>query len=217
MTESISERDLILPALFCIDEAGEISTTELTNCLRAMLNPQGEDLEILTDRNDDKFSQKVRNLRSHKTLERKELVKYANRGRQGYWQITAKGKKVLEANRYLLEYLYKQAFEYELQKEAFSKIADAIQIGDDTPDLLDETITEQNIAILEGKNRVVKQKIYERSAKLREYAIKYYTVEGRIYCQVCGFDFGKFYGSHGEGFIEIHHLKPIFTYGDEDV
>ena len=28
-------------------------------------------------------------------------------------------------------------------------------------------------------------------------------------CEVCQFDFGKTYGSHGEGFIEMHHLFPM--------
>ena len=39
------------------------------------MNPVGEDTIILANRSDDKFSQKVRNLRSHKTLEKKKLVK----------------------------------------------------------------------------------------------------------------------------------------------
>ncbi|MBK7039974.1 MAG: HNH endonuclease [Bacteroidetes bacterium] len=29
-------------------------------------------------------------------------------------------------------------------------------------------------------------------------------------CEVCQFDFGKTYGSYGEGFIEMHHLFPIY-------
>lgn len=28
-------------------------------------------------------------------------------------------------------------------------------------------------------------------------------------CSVCGFDFGKAYGLHGQGFCEVHHLHPI--------
>ena len=32
---------------------------------------------------------------------------------------------------------------------------------------------------------------------------------GRIYCEICGFDFYDMYGKHGEGFIEGHHKKPI--------
>ncbi|MGQ5486897.1 HNH endonuclease [Photobacterium damselae subsp. piscicida] len=36
-------------------------------------------------------------------------------------------------------------------------------------------------------------------------------------CQACGFDFGKKYGALGEGFIEVHHLKPIHQIGVEYV
>ena len=28
-------------------------------------------------------------------------------------------------------------------------------------------------------------------------------------CQACGFDFERFYGQFGKGFIEVHHLVPI--------
>lgn len=70
MTSRITERDLILPALWCIGQNKNktISTTNLQRCLRNLLRPSGEDLEILEGRRDDKFSQKVCNLRSHKTL-----------------------------------------------------------------------------------------------------------------------------------------------------
>ncbi|MEH0868059.1 HNH endonuclease [Phytobacter diazotrophicus] len=30
----------------------------------------------------------------------------------------------------------------------------------------------------------------------------------------CGFNFEKFYGEHGKGFIHVHHIKPIHTLGD---
>jgi 5-methylcytosine-specific restriction protein A len=28
-------------------------------------------------------------------------------------------------------------------------------------------------------------------------------------CEVCGFDFGAFYGRAGDGFIECHHVIPL--------
>ena len=34
-------------------------------------------------------------------------------------------------------------------------------------------------------------------------------------CQVCGFSFEKTYGERGKGYIEVHHLKPLFSYDDE--
>ena len=32
---------------------------------------------------------------------------------------------------------------------------------------------------------------------------------GRLYCEICGFDFAEVYGGLGNGFIEAHHTKPI--------
>ncbi len=32
---------------------------------------------------------------------------------------------------------------------------------------------------------------------------------GRLYCEVCGFDFEKVYGEIGKNFIEAHHIKPV--------
>lgn len=33
---------------------------------------------------------------------------------------------------------------------------------------------------------------------------------------MCGFNFKEIYGSYGDGFIEIHHIKPIVDYEDKD-
>ena len=66
----ISETDLIMPALKAMNESpnGTISTTDLITILTNSMNPTGEDLKILKNRNDTKFSQKVRNLKSHNTM-----------------------------------------------------------------------------------------------------------------------------------------------------
>ena len=47
----------------------ELIQKNLILSLRHDMQPNGEDLEILKNRSDDKFSQKVRNLKSHRTLE----------------------------------------------------------------------------------------------------------------------------------------------------
>jgi predicted HNH restriction endonuclease len=60
----------------------------------------------------------------------------------------------------------------------------------------------------EGNEKIVVQTIKERDLKLRKMAIQYH---GTI-CAVCGFSFVKKYGKLGEGYIEIHHLKPISEY-----
>ena len=47
--------------------------------LRTKMMPNGHDTLLLKDRPDDLFSQKVRNLKSHNTLESLNLAEYKNR------------------------------------------------------------------------------------------------------------------------------------------
>ncbi|GLI97671.1 hypothetical protein [Sphingobium sp. BS19] len=68
MAGRIRERDLIIPALRAASaKGGEITTTNLIKALAEEFEPDGQDAEILIDRNDTYFSQKVRNLISHRT------------------------------------------------------------------------------------------------------------------------------------------------------
>lgn len=75
MNKPYSENDLTLPALKIIYETSKdggegITTSSLIEKLREILNPAEEDLAVLKDRKDDKFSQKVRNLISHKKIDK---------------------------------------------------------------------------------------------------------------------------------------------------
>src|SRR5436190_13578040 len=128
MTERITESDLVLPALWIISKAeeGEVSTTELQQALRKVMQPRGEDLEILEGRNDDKFSQKVRNLRAHQTLEKPGYVKYEHREGNGYWRIAAKGQEFLtQHDEPFLDYLLTNDFDFDDVKPAIESIAPA--------------------------------------------------------------------------------------------
>lgn len=74
---NFSENDLIIHSLKIIKKYPQgIETKDLIQILRLTLDPSGEDLEILSGRSDDKFSQKARNLKSHKTLEKKGFAKF---------------------------------------------------------------------------------------------------------------------------------------------
>lgn len=64
-----SEGEIIPVALKVIKANPGIRTSSLIDKVRSIMKPSGEDLEILLNRNDDKFSQKVRNIKSHKSLE----------------------------------------------------------------------------------------------------------------------------------------------------
>lgn len=67
MPERVRERDLVIPALRAArDNGGEITTTKLIDVLTEEFEPSGVDAEVLDGRNDTYFSQKVRNLVSHR-------------------------------------------------------------------------------------------------------------------------------------------------------
>lgn len=92
----IRERDLIIPSLeIMLENGGSVSTRDLIANLRLRLQPEGDDLEILEGRADDRFSQKVRNLRSHKTFERLSVARYGVKAREDV-AITRYGRIYLE-------------------------------------------------------------------------------------------------------------------------
>lgn len=63
-----TEDEIATVALKIIGDSPGIRTSELIEKARKEMHPTGEDLKILANRNDDKFSQKVRNLKSHDTI-----------------------------------------------------------------------------------------------------------------------------------------------------
>jgi predicted HNH restriction endonuclease len=205
----ISENQLILPSLFLmsLSPSKSLTTSELIPKLRNLLKPSGEDLEILTGRKDDKFSQKVRNLKAHNTFERYGVATY----KDGVVTITDKGLMYLQENMDKLRYLLVNDFQWEDLKEGLD-IINKSATEKRKIEVFDETIT-----IQEGVKKIVETRIYERSSKLRQIAIEHYTKNGDILCNACQFSFQKFYGDIGKGYIEIHHIKPIFKYEDEEL
>lgn len=69
-----------------------VDTSILIHRLTAMMSPTGHDAEIIEGRSDTHFSQKVRNLKSHDTLEDLNLASYND----GIWTMTDRGRKYLE-------------------------------------------------------------------------------------------------------------------------
>jgi 5-methylcytosine-specific restriction protein A len=61
----------------------------------------------------------------------------------------------------------------------------------------------------EGAKLTVEVNRYERSPVNRAACIEHYGVK----CQCCGFDFQKFYGPLGDGYIEVHHRTPVSKMG----
>lgn len=52
-------------------------------------------------------------------------------------------------------------------------------------------------------------KFYERNSKIVAEKKRIAFESGRMFCEVCDFDFAYHYGEHGLGFMECHHIIPI--------
>lgn len=73
--------------------------------------------------------------------------------------------------------------------------------------LLESTVDEYG----EGKRQLKQHIVRERNPMLVQVAKKKFKQEhgGRLFCEICGFDFFSTYGDIGEDYIEVHHKKPI--------
>jgi predicted HNH restriction endonuclease len=187
-----SESDLIVPALAIIAAHPEgIGTTELSSLLRQQLNPSGRDLELNLNRSDDKFSQKVRNLKSHNSLEEKGLAVYES----GLYHITELGQKMAGLGSEGLEIFHsleEQGFDDEQKRAALDRGYD-------------------DIVIEEGERVITNRSVVKRSQMLRQAALeKFSDKSGSIACVGCGFRAEAIYGPTCLGLIEIHHTEPIF-------
>ena len=54
-------------------------------------------------------------------------------------------------------------------------------------------------------------KRYERSPVNRKKAIQIHGIT----CNTCGFNFEAIYGARGADYIEVHHIRPISTFTEE--
>lgn len=78
-------------------------------------------------------------------------------------------------------------------------------------------LTQEDDEFSEGKILLKKHLQRERSIKLIELSKKRLIEKnGRLYCEVCGFDFEKVYGELGNNFIEAHHIKPVSQMSDNE-
>lgn len=204
----ITESELVLPSLLVLDNIadGAATTSDLIVKLRELLRPSGEDLKILSGRLDDKFSQKVRNIVSHNTLGREKYATHVG----GVFHITRKGREYLKEKYDVVEYLITNDFKWEDLKKGF------IDVEENKKEKIE--VFDENIVINEGFKKAIISNMYERSKKLRDEAIKKYKDAGIISCNCCNFNFDKFYGKKtGAGYIEVHHIKPIFKYQNQDL
>ena len=122
------------------------------------------------------------------------------------------------------EMTIKEIVDAELDKnwhcDSWSKLADSLGIEmprDDNrfPEEVDEVDCEP---LIEGAKRTITVNSYERDPRAKKKCKDYYLKrDGRIICQVCGFDFGKVYGPEYDNMIHVHHIVPVSEIGEEYV
>lgn len=201
----ITETDIILPALYLMsdDAIGYVDTSTLIQKLTEIMRPTGEDAQILAGRRDTYFSQIVRNLKSHDTLEKKGYATYT-KGRG--FQLTPAGRVLVAEEKASIEYLISSGFRYDDVVESLGKLATR-------PGVRKEPYQE---IITEGGDYTQTIRYTQRSRKLRDVAIEHFTQNGRIVCKCCGFDFSFYAPKYICNCMEIHHIKPLFQYEDVD-
>ena len=77
-----------------------------------------------------------------------------------------------------------------------------------------DSLADPNVEIsgVEGIRRLRTHAVYERDARLvSKKKQQFIEAKSNLYCELCGFDFGKEYGDLGAGFIEVHHVVPVST------
>lgn len=201
MSPRVQEKELILPALFVMstNRGGAVTTSQLILSLTDILKPTGKDLDILSGRSDNYFSQKVRNLKSHHSLSKNGYAIETDNG----FQITSLGRKFIRDNTPFMRYLLTAPFRTEDILDACSQ---PLVLPGRKLIPYDEVVSEGGSVIRMTQSR-------KRSSRLRDAAIEHFTNNGVLACECCGFVFSKHYPtSFRSDCIEIHHIRPIFQY-----
>lgn len=77
-------------------------------------------------------------------------------------------------------------------------------------DVASGNITEDDLSFPEGKKKLRVHVSRERNPKVIKEAKRVFKDKhGKVFCEVCGFDFEALYGELGKDFIEGHHSIPV--------
>lgn len=74
-----------------------------------------------------------------------------------------------------------------------------------------DVVTNIKETFKEGKSKEITQTRYERNPQARKLCLTHHGYS----CNVCDFNFHKYFGEFGNGFIHVHHINPIAEIGNE--
>ncbi|MEW8348280.1 MAG: hypothetical protein AB2687_08210 [Candidatus Thiodiazotropha taylori] len=92
-----------------------------------------------------------------------------------------------------------------IDEETFERILSSAAVKEYQPSFPDPKGELESYHLIEGKQRVRYSTYYERNPYYRNRAIEIHGLT----CMACGFDFKEQYGDIGDGYIQVHHNKPL--------
>jgi 5-methylcytosine-specific restriction enzyme A len=124
---------------------------------------------------------------------------------------TSQGKRGLSRGGHGVEQVWTEFAERPIELQA---LAVAIRAASESSVAIDADEDDRYAEACEGRLLTHLHRSRERNRglvrKKRESVLR---ETERLACEACGFDFAATYGSHGEGFIEVHHVQPLHTWG----
>jgi 5-methylcytosine-specific restriction protein A len=197
----ITESELLIPALQIIKDNPGISTTGLIKELANEMVLSEKDKEILNNRSDTHFSQKVRNLcRSHRTTNSFEkYVDVSNDGSSSCYIINTAGLEKLNG--------YEEEQVENLIEDEKEQIKINSSVGYDN----DNDLANANNREPELTNSTSKK--YKTDAKISKTVLK----KSNYICNVATMiheEHNTFSTKKGEKYVEGHHLIPMSAQKD---
>ena len=94
-------------------------------------------------------------------------------------------------------------FIWRMHQEVAESLEELGWVGRETTRFSEQAIISGNL--VEGAVRQITVNSYERNSVARRKCIEHFGAQ----CVICKLDFGKTYGPLGDGYIHVHHLKPL--------
>ncbi|MDD3000951.1 MAG: HNH endonuclease [Candidatus Riflebacteria bacterium] len=176
---------------------------KLTNELIVLYRTTGEEIGYWGRR----FLQSVKRNGGYATVKRM-LKPRTPLQRAGLDVLLDAGRPDLTVEAIILKSEYKQLFtqeELKIASERLGEYGKEVSKRNKNRDNLYPEILEPGVKYVEGAKKRVTVNGYERNSSARKACIAFHGCK----CSVCNFVFEEKYGEIGNGFIHVHHLKPI--------
>lgn len=123
--------------------------------------------------------------------------------RPGYAGVATRGGELTR------QMIMKFLEEPELMRQVAARVREGASSGDFNG--LHSPVEDEDEEASEGRLLIRRHVARERSRSLRSKKIaRVLSAGGRLACEACGFEFERTYGDRGRGYIECHHIVPLY-------